>query len=267
MESLSCQILLRELLIFEPFVETDEIIISSKSPSENSHHLIWKGNNRWVEITVGVIGKRGAMQSLSPNVTVKESGDILSLEEKFQGGTGINLTPPPSSIMSNEALERCKQRIELIANTLGLEGFSRIDAFVNADSGESIENLYSAALGFRKEKYFDFVFRQMCIRLKDEYHGNNPEMSKLLHKAVRQKNESAFTVYQQHLANRPVNVLRDLLEFKSDRPSIPVGKVESATSIVQRLGGMSLGAISRETHEAIAIAMNRLCGKSNSRRW
>ncbi|KAH7677006.1 Glutamate synthase (ferredoxin) protein [Dioscorea alata] len=99
-----------------------------------------------------------------------------------------------------------------------------------------------------------------------EYHGNNPEMSKLLHKAVRQKNESAYAIYQQHLANRPVNVLRDLLEFKSDRSPIPVGKVESASSIVQRFctGGMSLGAISRETHEAIAIAMNRISGKSNS---
>lgn len=99
-----------------------------------------------------------------------------------------------------------------------------------------------------------------------EYHGNNPEMSKLLHKAVRQKNESAYAVYQQHLANRPVNVLRDLLEFKSDRAPIPVGKVEPAVSIVQRFctGGMSLGAISRETHEAIAIAMNRIGGKSNS---
>uniref|UniRef100_A0A0D6QXK2 glutamate synthase (ferredoxin) n=1 Tax=Araucaria cunninghamii TaxID=56994 RepID=A0A0D6QXK2_ARACU len=99
-----------------------------------------------------------------------------------------------------------------------------------------------------------------------EYHGNNPEMSKLLHKAVRQKNESAFSVYQQHLARRPVNVLRDLLEFKSDRPPIPVGRVEPAMTIVQRFctGGMSLGAISRETHEAIAIAMNRIGGKSNS---
>nr|AKI29076.1 ferredoxin-dependent glutamate synthase [Pyrus betulifolia] len=99
-----------------------------------------------------------------------------------------------------------------------------------------------------------------------EYHGNNPEMSKLLHKAVRQKNESAFSVYQQHLANRPVNVLRDLVEFKSDRTPIPVGKVEPAVSIVQRFctGGMSLGAISRETHEAIAVAMNRIGGKSNS---
>ncbi|PIA59607.1 hypothetical protein AQUCO_00400472v1 [Aquilegia coerulea] len=125
-----------ELLIFEPFVETDDIIVSSKSTNENSHHLIWKGHSRWVEVTVGVIGQRGAMRSLSPSVTVKESGDILSLEEKFQGGTGINLTPPPSSIISMEALKRCKDRIEIIANTLGLEGFSRIDAFVNVDSGE-----------------------------------------------------------------------------------------------------------------------------------
>ncbi|CAA0812826.1 Ferredoxin-dependent glutamate synthase 1-chloroplastic/mitochondrial [Striga hermonthica] len=99
-----------------------------------------------------------------------------------------------------------------------------------------------------------------------EYHGNNPEMSKLLHKAVREKSETAYSIYQQHLANRPVNVLRDLLEFKSDRSPIPVGRVEPASSIVERFctGGMSLGAISRETHEAIAIAMNRLGGKSNS---
>ncbi|XP_024973961.1 ferredoxin-dependent glutamate synthase, chloroplastic [Cynara cardunculus var. scolymus] len=110
----------------------------------------------------------------------------------------------------------------------------------------------------------NFGFIQM--RPGGEYHGNNPEMSKLLHKAVREKRESAYSVYQQHLANRPVNVLRDLFEFKSERSPIPVGKVESAASIVERFctGGMSLGAISRETHEAIAIAMNRIGGKSNS---
>ncbi|KAL1220143.1 Ferredoxin-dependent glutamate synthase 2 [Cardamine amara subsp. amara] len=99
-----------------------------------------------------------------------------------------------------------------------------------------------------------------------EYHGNNPEMSKLLHKAVREKSETAYAVYQQHLANRPITVFRDLLEFNSDRKPIPVGKVEPASCIVERFctGGMSLGAISRETHETIAIAMNRLGGKSNS---
>ncbi|KAI5663000.1 hypothetical protein M9H77_22323 [Catharanthus roseus] len=125
-----------ELLIFEPFVETDDIIVSSTLSKYNTHHLLWEGRSRWVEVTVGVIGKRGSMHSLTPSITVKETGGILSLEEKFQGGTGINLTPPPQSIISNGALEKCKQRIELIANTLQLEGFSRIDAFVHADSGE-----------------------------------------------------------------------------------------------------------------------------------
>ncbi|XP_027351656.1 uncharacterized protein LOC113862715 [Abrus precatorius] len=125
-----------EHLIFEPFIETDEITVTSKLKNETGHDLMWKGHSRWVEITVGVIGKHGSMHSLSPSVTVKETGDILSLEEKFQGGTGINLTPPPLSIMSENALKRCKQHMELIANTLQLEGFSRIDAFVNVDSGE-----------------------------------------------------------------------------------------------------------------------------------
>lgn len=125
-----------ELLIFEPFIETDDIVVSSQSSDENTLSLLWEGNSRWVEVTVGVVGKRGSMHSLTPSITVKETGDILSLEEKFQGGTGINLTPPPISIISDGALEKCKQRIELIANTLQLEGFSRIDAFVNVDSGE-----------------------------------------------------------------------------------------------------------------------------------
>ncbi|KAI7734319.1 hypothetical protein M8C21_009451, partial [Ambrosia artemisiifolia] len=125
-----------ELLIFEPFIETDDITINVSKSGNQNEGLLWKGSSRWVEITVGVIGKRGSMRSLMPSVTVKESGDILSLEEKFQGGTGINLTPPPLTIMSTEALMKCKERIELIANTLELEGFSRIDAFVNVDSGE-----------------------------------------------------------------------------------------------------------------------------------
>ncbi|KAF5747659.1 hypothetical protein HS088_TW05G00386 [Tripterygium wilfordii] len=125
-----------ELLIFEPFIETDEIVVSSKSKNESAHHLMWKGHSRWVEVTVGVVGKLGSMRSLSPSVTVKETGDILSLEEKFQGGTGINLTPPPVSIVRSEALEKSKKCIELIANTLQLEGFSRIDAFMDVDSGE-----------------------------------------------------------------------------------------------------------------------------------
>ncbi|GLJ38718.1 hypothetical protein SUGI_0789120 [Cryptomeria japonica] len=125
-----------ERFIFEPFIETDEIVVTHKGGDSTQSGLIWKGASRWVEVTVGVMGSKGKMHSFNPSITVKEDGDILSLEEKFQGGTGINLTPPPVSIIREDALQACIKRIEILANTLGLEGFSRIDAFVHADTGE-----------------------------------------------------------------------------------------------------------------------------------
>jgi glutamate synthase (ferredoxin) len=75
-----------------------------------------------------------------------------------------------------------------------------------------------------------------------------------------------YEVYKQQLENRPVTALRDLLDLKSDRPSIAIEEVESVADIVKRFatGGMSLGALSPEAHETLAIAMNRIGGKSNS---
>lgn len=61
--------------------------------------------------------------------------------------------------------------------------------------------------GFSAEvvkKLDNFGFIQ--FRPGGEYHGNNPEMSKLLHKAVREKNPDAYAVYQEHLTKRPINV-------------------------------------------------------------
>lgn len=99
-----------------------------------------------------------------------------------------------------------------------------------------------------------------------EYHINNPEMSKALHKAVRGYNPQHYESYKKLLLNRPPTTLRDLLELKSDRDFICIEEVESAMEITKRFctGGMSLGALSRETHETLAIAMNRINGKSNS---
>jgi glutamate synthase (ferredoxin) len=109
---------------------------------------------------------------------------------------------------------------------------------------------------------------------------NSPAMSKALHKAVdsfkspltpldKGGNEEAYNhyeVYRKYLEGRPVTALRDLLDLHSDRESIPLEEVESVESIVKRFctGGMSLGALSREAHETLAIAMNRLGAKSNS---
>jgi glutamate synthase (ferredoxin) len=107
-------------------------------------------------------------------------------------------------------------------------------------------------------------------RPSGEYHMNSPQMAKSLHKAVDAYNSKEgydhYETYKKYLQERPLTALRDLLDFKSDRASIPLEEVESVTDIVQRFctGGMSLGALSREAHEVLAIAMNRLGAKSNS---
>ena len=99
-----------------------------------------------------------------------------------------------------------------------------------------------------------------------EYHMNSPEMSKALHKAVASKEYDHYELYKQHLQGRPATALRDLLDFKPDRESIAIESVESVESILKRFctGGMSLGSLSREAHETLAVAMNRIGGKSNS---
>ncbi|ERT05702.1 ferredoxin-dependent glutamate synthase 2 [Lyngbya aestuarii BL J] len=111
---------------------------------------------------------------------------------------------------------------------------------------------------------------------RGEYHSNNPELAKVLHQAVRSVNGNQngsdvpgydhYQTYQKYLEGRPISALRDLLDFQSDHESIPLDEVESVVEIVKRFctGGMSLGALSPEAHETLAIAMNRLGGKSNS---
>lgn len=76
----------------------------------------------------------------------------------------------------------------------------------------------------------------------------------------------AFEAYAKYLEEAPVTTLRDMLQYKSDRKPVALEEVESIETILNRFctGGMSLGAISRECHETIAVAMNRIGGKSNS---
>lgn len=118
-------------------------------------------------------------------------------------------------------------------------------------------------------KLDDYGFIQS--RPKGEYHANNQTMAKLLHKAIGlggkgKGAQDAYDAYLKHFEEAPVHVLRDMLDLSPAGKSIPIDEVESAADIMARFctGGMSLGAISRETHETIAIAMNRIGGKSNS---
>ncbi len=101
---------------------------------------------------------------------------------------------------------------------------------------------------------------------KGEYHMNTPVLTKALHKALKSKQYDHYEIYKAQLQGRTPTALRDLLDLASDRAAIPLEEVESIASIMARFctGGMSLGALSQEAHEVLAIAMNRIGGKSNS---
>ncbi|KAM3113289.1 glutamate synthase large subunit [Phormidesmis sp. 146-33] len=149
---------------------------------------------------------------------------------------------------------------------LGFTGTaSRLGGLSVTDLAQEVLSFHCRAfpeLNAKKLENFGFV----QYRPGGEYHMNSPELAKHLHKAVATKSFDHYDLYQKHLQNRPLTALRDLLDFKSDRPSLPISEVESAAEIVKRFctGGMSLGALSREAHEVLAIAMNRIGGKSNS---
>ena len=138
--------------------------------------------------------------------------------------------------------------------------------------GLSVSELADEVLSFHSKAFPELTANKLQnlgfvqYRPGGEYHMNSPEMVKALHKALDGKNYDHYEVYKKHLQGRPVTALRDLLDFQGDRTPISIEEVESVAEIVKRFctGGMSLGALSREAHETLAIAMNRIGGKSNS---
>ncbi|MEY4576960.1 MAG: hypothetical protein RL701_1663 [Pseudomonadota bacterium] len=104
-------------------------------------------------------------------------------------------------------------------------------------------------------------------RRRGEYHMYNPESVASLQHAVRSANYQLFKVYSGKVNDnsRQLCTIRGLLEFKTQTP-IPIDEVESAKDIVKRFktGAMSFGSISKEAHENVAIAMNRLGARSNT---
>mmetsp|Transcript_7127 Transcript_7127/g.20756 ORF Transcript_7127/g.20756 Transcript_7127/m.20756 type:complete len:1627 (+) Transcript_7127:71-4951(+) len=108
----------------------------------------------------------------------------------------------------------------------------------------------------------DYHFRQ-----NGEAHYNDPRGMAELQVAARTGGSAAYEEYvrTQVAASRAASI-RGLLDFRSDVPPVPLDEVEAAKEIVKRFctGAMSLGSISPETHEALAVAMNQLGGKSNT---
>jgi glutamate synthase (NADPH/NADH) large chain len=99
-----------------------------------------------------------------------------------------------------------------------------------------------------------------------EYHCFNPDVVATLQAAVRSGDFGRYMSYSKLVNERPVSTLRDLFDLRAAGPPVPLAEVEPIEAILPRFdsAGMSLGALSPEAHEALAIAMNRIGARSNS---
>jgi glutamate synthase (ferredoxin) len=142
---------------------------------------------------------------------------------------------------------------------------SRVGGLNLPELAQEVINFHNRAFPELKGKKLE-NYGFINYRPRGEYHMNSPEMAKALHKAVAGEEYDHYEVYTKYLEERPATALRDLLDFSSDRASIPIEEVEPVEEIVKRFctGAMSLGSLSREAHETLAVAMNRIGGKSNS---
>ena len=140
---------------------------------------------------------------------------------------------------------------------------NRIQGTNFADLQDDQQRLAKAAWNTRKS--FDqggllkFVYGE-------EYHAYNPDVIRTLQAAVKESDYSKYLEYANIVNKRPITALRDLFVLRDDIVPIAIDEVEPVEAILPRFdsAGMSLGALSPEAHEALAIAMNRLGGRSNS---
>ena len=180
-----------------------------------------------------------------------------------------------------------KMGISTLQSYRGAQVFEAVglnEALINAyfpGTASRIEGVGLDVLAREARVKHDYAFRpltesetelvvggQYQYREGGEYHLLNPQTISKLQHAVRQNNPTTFQEYTDLLddKNRQLCTLRGLLNLKySDNP-IPIEEVEPAKEIVKRFttGAMSFGSISKEAHETLAIAMNRLGGMSNT---
>ncbi len=154
--------------------------------------------------------------------------------------------------LDRDLIERCFRGTPSLLGGAGLEAIA-IDVL----------RLHAEGWGENDKLVDRGVYR---YRKAGEYHAFNPLVFKALHTAVREEDAEAYDRYAELVDGRPPTALRDLLEPRPIGEPIDVAEVESVDRIVRRFTtqAMSHGSVSRETHETLAIAMNRLHAKSNS---
>ena len=146
---------------------------------------------------------------------------------------------------------------------------SRIGGITLKDIENDVNELHSAAydpLGLETDLTLDSRGRHK-MRSGADQHLYNPATIHLLQESTKRGDYNLFKQYTELVDSEEKDgYIRGLMDFNYPKKGVPVEEVESVDSIVTRFktGAMSYGSISQEAHETLAIAMNRLHGKSNT---
>ena len=149
---------------------------------------------------------------------------------------------------------------------------SRLGGIGLDEVAEEVRRRHARAYPFRQEERAHRTLEaggEYQRRREGEYHLFNPKTVFKLQHATRSGQYEVFKEYTRMVDDQAEHLatLRGLFRLRTgDRPSVPLDEVEPASEIVKRFstGAMSYGSISAEAHETLAIAMNRLGGKSNT---
>ena len=226
--------------------------------------LTWETTRHWLaQAKTQSLIERGKLPALSPDQAQ------ANVKKALEDGLRKILSKIGISLLASYHGAQIFEAIGLGADLIQL-AFSGTTSRV---AGLSLKELASETLAFHAKAYPELNRSKLEFmgfvqyRTGGEFHLNSPEMAKALHAAVKAgPGYDHFATYQTLLEHRPVTALRDLLQLKPAAAPLPIDQVESIESICARFctGGMSLGALSREAHEVLAVAMNRIGGKSNS---
>jgi len=217
-------------------------------------------------------------ESIDTLVEDGELNELSAFEARYQYGKSLN--KGIVKIMS-------KMGVSTVASYVGSQLFEAVGisdevlsayfpGYKSRIGGITLEHIASSVLANHAAAYGPALGERVEIKNVGEYqwrrdgeiHLFNPRTVQKLQHATREKRFDIFKEYTQMVDNQSAQnvTLRGLLELKTAPTPVPLDEVESVASIIKRFstGAMSYGSISGEAHENLAIAMNRIGGKSNT---
>ncbi len=246
------------------------IIIESAEPREPHHFSLLFGygasaiNPYLVNEIIHYQSKMDIIQE-SPEKAIENFNKAIAKGIiKVMNKIGISTLHSYRGAQINEALGLSKKVIDrFFCNTpTRIEGIGLYEIEKEISKRHSKAYIHESKVGLSLEIGGDYRWRR-----DGEAHVVNPSTIASLQQAVRQNKPESYDAFSKMINNQneKLMTLRGLFEFSSYDP-IPIDQVEPWTEIVKRFktGAMSLGSISQEAHENLAIAMNRIGGKSNS---